>query len=480
MLPSELLRVKKKGNKILPSFASLSYENEYASSLLIDVYSEHVDKTLRELEEAVREVEDQLEDMDYHPKFIKGLVELLNRAITTERPATTVPPDVARRAVFSVSSERGFAITYQDRVEILSEAARRVGVPVEDLVKAFEASYDDSEVIVDFKAPEPAELLRQYNLSLLQTLMFKATSMTIIANMTGTEAKSLLRTIKRYGLMYMADKEDGLLRIHVDGPASILTQTRRYGTRMAKVLPAVLHLKTWRIRAEIIHMDKRYTLEIDERYSDLLPSKPPIEEEFDSLIEEEFMLKFRAFSMGWNIVREPEPLVIEGSVFIPDFALSKDDLKIYLEIVGFWTPSYIEKKLKKLSNFKDAMIVAVDKKLSCAKEVSLTLKELSNIKLVSFEDKLKLSDVLPVLRELEKRKAVERREEGLPRPTDEEGLRAYLSRIEEEPLKKVLEILKDFGIQDMYEAQKILRKYGLVIVWRSLDQSDAIVKRLYR
>jgi len=87
---------------------------------------------------------------------------------------------------------------------------------------------------------------------------------------------------------------------------------------------------------------------------------------------------------------------------------------------------------------------------------------------------------LPVLRELEKRKAAERREEGLPRPTDEAGLRAYLSRIEEEPLKKVLEVLKDFGIQDMYEAQKILRRHGLVIVWRSLDQSDAIVKRLYR
>jgi predicted nuclease of restriction endonuclease-like RecB superfamily len=480
MLPSELLRVKKKGNKILPSFVSLNYENEYASSLLIDVYSEYVGKTLRELEEAVKEVEDQLEDLDYHPKFVKGLIELLNRAIITERPATKVPPDVARRTVFSVSSERGFAITDRDRAEILSDAAHRLGVPVEDLVRAFDASYEDSGVITDFKALEPIELLRQYNLSLLQTLMFKATSMTIIANMTGAEAKSLLRTIKRFGLMYMADKEDGLLRIHVDGPASILTQTRRYGTRMAKVLPAVLHLKTWRIRAEIAYMDKRYALEIDERYSDLLPSKPPIEEEFDSLVEEEFTLKFRAFSMGWEIVREPEPLVVEGAVFIPDFALSKDDLKIYLEIVGFWTPSYIEKKLKKLSNVKDAMIVAVDKRLSCAKEMSLTLRELPNIRLVTFEDKLKLSDVLPVLRELEKRKVVVVHEESLPRLVNEEELYAYLSKIEEEPLKRVLEVLKGFGIQDTREAQKVLRKHGLVILWKSLDQSEAIVKKLYR
>jgi predicted nuclease of restriction endonuclease-like RecB superfamily len=480
MLSSELLRVKKKGNKILPSFASLDYENEYASSLLIDVYSEHVGKTLRELEEAVKEVEDQLEDLDYHPKFVRGLIELLNRAIVTERPATKVPSDVARRTVFSVSSEKGFAITDRDKAEIFSEAARKLGVTIEDLVKAFDASYEDSEVITDFKAPEPVDLLKQYNLSLLQTLMFKATSMTIIANMTGAEAKNLLRTIKRFGLMYTADREDGLLKIHVDGPASILTQTRRYGTRMAKVLPIVLHLKTWRIRADIIHTGKRYTLEIDERYSNLLPSKPPIEEEFDSFVEEEFMLKFRAFSMGWEIVREPEPLVVDGAVFIPDFALSKGDLKIYLEIVGFWTPSYIEKKLKKLSNVKDMMIVAVDRKLSCTKGVSLTLKGSPNIELVTFEDKLKLSDVLPVLRELEKRKAVAIREESLPRLADEEELRMYLSKIEEEPLKRVLEVLKGFDIQDMHEVQRILRKHGLVIVWKSLDQSEAIVKRLYR
>ena len=112
--------------------------------------------------------------------------------------------------------------------------------------------------------------------------------------------------------------------------------------------------------------------------------------------------------------------------------------------------------------------------------MSLALKELPNIKLVAFEDKLRLSDVLPVLRELEKRKVVERREESLPKPADEEELRAYLSRIEEEPLKKVLEVLKGFGVEDMHEVQKILRRHGLVIVWRSLDQSDAAVKRLYR
>lgn len=479
MLPSTLLRIKKKGSKILPSFVHLTYENEFVASLLIEVYNEHVGRTLEELEESLEDVESQLEDMDYHPKFIRGLIELLNRRITTEKPKTKVPLDVARRTVFSVSSEKGFAVTKQVKSEILCEAARRLGVSAEELIEAFEASYEDSEVVTNFDAPNPVDLLRQYNLSLLQTLMFKATSMTIIANMTGTEAKSILGKVKLLGLMYMAEKENGMLKIHIDGPASILTQTRRYGTRMAKVLPVVLYLKTWRIRAEIHHMNRYYALEIDERYSDLLPSKPQLEEEFDSMIEEDFMLRFKAFNMGWNIVREPEPMVVDGTVLIPDFALTKNGLKVFLEIMGFWTPSYVEKKLRKIGAVKDLMIVAISKSLSCTKEINFVSKEHSNIKLLFFEEKLKTSDIAPVLRELEKQKIIVSRGESEVHPVDEKLLHSYLSRIEEEPLKNVLEVLRRFGIQDIQDVHKILKKHGFVILWKSLDQSQAIVKRVY-
>ncbi|MEM0083190.1 MAG: DUF790 family protein, partial [Candidatus Nezhaarchaeales archaeon] len=404
MLPSILLRVKRKGRKILPNFARLTYENEFAASLLIEVYNEHVGKRLEELEESLEDAESQLEDMDYHPKFVRGLIELLNRRITISRPSTKIQPEVARRMVFSVSSEKGFAINEQARSEILSEAARRLKVSVEELIEAFEASYEGSEVITSFDALDPLDLLKYYNLSLLQTLLFRATSMTIISNMTGTEAKSILRKVKQLGLMYMVEKENGLLKIHIDGPASVLTQTRRYGTRMARVLPLVLHLRMWRMKADIQHSNKRYVLEIDERYGDMLPSKPPIEEKFDSMIEEDFMLRFKAFKMGWDIVREPDLVVIDGMVLIPDFAFMKDDLKVYLEIMGFWTPEYVERKLRKISAMKDPMIVAINRKLSCAKEVCFAFKGSPNIKVLLFEEKLKLSDIALMLQEIEKQR----------------------------------------------------------------------------
>ena len=53
---------------------------------------------------------------------------------------------------------------------------------------------------------------------------------------------------------------------------------------------------------------------------------------------------------------------------IPDFGLQKDVMKVYLEVVGFWTPQYLEEKVKKLSLLGDMdMIVAADRDLACEK-----------------------------------------------------------------------------------------------------------------
>ena len=315
-------------------------------------------------------------------------------------------------------------------------------------------------------------------MSLLQTLLFKAETMTLIANLTGSEAKNLLRFIKLMGLMYMAEKEDGLIKLHIDGPASTLISTRRYGTRMAKLIPLILRLRTWRIRASIYHMKKHYTMEIDERYGNLMPAHPPIEESFDSWIEEDFMLKFKALGMGWNIIREPEPLVANGTILIPDFALVKGNVKVYLEIMGFWTSDYLERKLKKLELIEEPIIIAVNRSLACTKKIEEVLSKMPKSKLIIFDGKLKSSDIVPILREFEQRIEVK---EGPKQQVqvDEKAVASYLSKIVEEPLQKVLEDLKAFGVQDFQEAYRLLRRHGLIVMWRGLDQSKAVVKRMY-
>jgi uncharacterized protein len=52
-----------------------------------------------------------------------------------------------------------------------------------------------------------------------------------------------------------------------------------------------------------------------------------------------------------DVVREPRPVESAGSLIFPDFELShrRDPHQRWLlEIVGFWTPKYLEEKLRRL------------------------------------------------------------------------------------------------------------------------------------
>jgi len=89
---------------------------------------------------------------------------------------------------------------------------------------------------------------------------------------------------------------------------------------------------------------------------------------YDSQVERDFASRFKALDTGWTLTREPEPFPVGRHVMIPDFGLEKGGLKVYLEVVGFWTPQYLEEKVKKLKLLRDKdMIVAADRDLACQK-----------------------------------------------------------------------------------------------------------------
>jgi predicted nuclease of restriction endonuclease-like RecB superfamily len=59
---------------------------------------------------------------------------------------------------------------------------------------------------------------------------------------------------------------------------------------------------------------------------------------------------------GWLVEREPEPIVHGPTVLVPDFALTRsasspdshDETRVFVEVIGFWTPAYRERKKVKL------------------------------------------------------------------------------------------------------------------------------------
>src|SRR5213079_1294408 len=98
---------------------------------------------------------------------------------------------------------------------------------------------------------------------------------------------------------------------------------------------------------------------------------------------------------GWQMEREPEPLLVESGILIPDFAFTRGSRRIYVEILGFWTPSYRERKIQKLQQLRgrDDLLLAIPVE---AKDAFASIA--SDFPIVWYDGQLSASELLHVLR----------------------------------------------------------------------------------
>jgi hypothetical protein len=82
-------------------------------------------------------------------------------------------------------------------------------------------------------------------------------------------------------------------------------------------------------------------------------------------VEEKFLRTWKNFH-GWKAIPEPEAIIIGKKMYVPDFLLERSGKSIFLEIVGFYTLKYIQKKknqMKELAKQDMPIIYLVDEEL---------------------------------------------------------------------------------------------------------------------
>ncbi len=391
MLSADLLKTRVRGDRITPAFVGPDGDSFALAEDIVRAFGDHTGRKLGELMDILEEMEDQ--GFDY--RLVRGLVALLERrcALTVVSAAN---PDSVRREVFSISGQP--ALTAEARSRAIAQAARNLGISPEEAEASMFADLESELIVSGFSPPSPAALLEEYNLSLAQTLLFKATEMRFRAS---SKHKEVLRAVKRLGLMYSASQEGGRLDITVDGPVSAIKATERYGTSLAKLLPFIVASTGWSVEATILRKDfngnpRIYIFNMDEGshghlFGDFAGAFQGVE--FDSEPEERFYDSFGNAATGWAITREPEPLIAGRYLYIPDFLLEKDGTKVYVEIAGFWTAEYLKRKVAKLGELKDTeLMVLASTKMACDAFKAVT----ENV--ILFDRKIPLKEVLDRLK----------------------------------------------------------------------------------
>ena len=204
------------------------------------------------------------------------------------------------------------------------------------------------------------------------------------------------------------DSKENTIICSIEGALNVIKLTDRYGSAISKIIPTIMKSERWHLQADILRVTNSgkklvYEFEISEKsYPNSFPSDKMIKMHlenpfyqdneskkdpfpmnkkshdeynskdrkdlniqeinienfidnsnvpmlFDSKIEKIFLQKFELFKTGWTIEREPEPIITkQKTAFIPDFVLSKFDNSVFVEIIGFWTKEYLERKITKI------------------------------------------------------------------------------------------------------------------------------------
>jgi predicted nuclease of restriction endonuclease-like RecB superfamily len=396
---------------------------------------------------------------------VRGLARVLAPPSAFAQIQTPCPPVELRRKLLPhgpVFSEPDLFHPHT-RHDLLQEVGAGVGMDPEQVDAAMFADRPEEQVLKPGgPAWSPSQLLARYNLELARGALYRATGLQIEIY---DNYKEVFRYLKLFRVMYFANElPGGGYRVSLSGPLSDFIETDRYGFSFAEFMPALLLGERWSMVAktkdysekrrrqrrkgdagsdtEAEPASRRYYYRLDHTCG--LRSHYRRGPEYDSSLERTFAEEFTEFEQKfgeerghWRLKRESQVLVLEsGAVMLPDFVLQStldDQRKILIEIVGFWEPGYLKRKLEKARALNSPLLLFL-----VYEDLKVSQQDFDGLEsgVLFFKHRPLLKDILPVVEQMADRLygplPTHRRQgqAGEPPPSLNQLVQAYHERAE--------------------------------------------------
>lgn len=338
---------------------------------LIFIVSQHLDKTRAELVRALDEYVGT--GTDY--RILRGLIKLLEDRCEFETVSAKDPAEI-RQALF-VKAAQHHPVNSQSRQQVIDAVAEELECTPDEVMTGLYADLAGQQRLTRFDEPGGRELLDHYNVAQAQALLYRCTELRLwLENQEPEVSRRLFMEIRRRGLIHTISGNPAKgYEIRLNGPVSLFHRSQKYGIQMAVFLPALLLYPGWRMKAEITTKNGTAFFELDSEQHKLrshylieeLPAANPL---LSKLLE-----GWSATGSEWELRACREVLDLGETAFVPDLVLvHPNGRKIYLELPGYWTPRYLNDRLKEFerSRFSD-FLIAVSEELRCSREAPAQL-----------------------------------------------------------------------------------------------------------
>ena len=358
MLTSDLLRYRVKKKKVYPTYLDTSSETaQQKANLLTSIFEDSLHETYETIDEQVSQA------IGYGTDFLiwRGLAKLLYDRSEFNTVSAVDPVDT-RRVVFETANRLGPVTSDEVRAKVLEEAATQLVCTAEDCEAALYADLKARQRLTEYKKLKPDVLLDRYNMAQAQGILYKATRMEIfLGEQDAKLLRYLFQMLKFYGLMHRIWKADDGWKVEVDGPASLLRQNRKYGLQMAIFLPALVLMEDWKMVAELDWAKGKRDYVMELSHEDALVSHYRARGQWISDAEKMLEDRFKDYDTEWELERRGTLLELDGGqVLIPNYVLKHPDGRVvFMEVIGFWRKSYLERRLEALQAMSNTPLVLV-------------------------------------------------------------------------------------------------------------------------
>ncbi len=360
MLTSDLAINWRRGDKIFPRLIKTNNEGYLRDAeILIEIFDEFSGKMRGELEFELEEYVGT--GTDY--RILRGLIKLLTDRCKFATSSVAEPIEIRQKVFLEARKFQPVLPDSQSKSEVLELIAEKLNTDADTIFSNLYADLSDQQKLISFDSIAPADLLDRYNLAQAQALLYKCVEMKIrVAPSDAANYRAIFGWIKHFGLIHsvIGNATNGY-EITLTGAASLFHRSQKYGIRMSVFLPALLLCRYWKMSAEIANK------EVGNSFYELTSEQTELvscyfdEPEYANPIFERLKKDWEKSSSNWKLEENKEVLDLGKTAFVPDFVLvSPDNEKVYLDVLGFWTPKSLQKRLEEFraANFKNYILAA--------------------------------------------------------------------------------------------------------------------------
>ncbi len=369
MLTSDLAVSFRRGDKIFPFLIKTdNAEIRRDAEGLIEIFEEFIGETRSTIE---RELEEYIgTGTDY--KIMRGLIKLLTDRCEFETNAPAEPVEIRQKVFLEAKKNHPVLPNSEARNEVLQTVAEKFQTDKNAISSNLYADLPAQQHLISFDSITPQDLLDRYNLAQAQALLYKCIEMKIrVAPSDLNNYRAIFGWIKHFGLIHsvIGNAANGY-EITLTGAASLFHRSQKYGIQMSVFLPALLLCKNWKLRAEIVQKKgKNLFFELTSEQTEIVSNRfdePP----YQNPDIQKLQKNWEKLLTDWQLNENREVIDLGKTAFVPDLVLiSPEKEKIYLDILGFWTPKTLQKRLEEFASANyTKFIIAASNELRGSRE----------------------------------------------------------------------------------------------------------------